>query len=87
MLRERARAEKEEGGTDADENEDEESYDADDYDDDDDTDEGAEVSGGGDARQLREMASAGALLRQALKSASQKESAFNAGEKSHYNFA
>jgi len=84
LLRERARAEKEEGGADADEDEDEESYDEDDDDDSDGSNEDAGGLGGGDARQLREMASAGALLRQALKSASQKESVFTAGEMTRY---
>ncbi len=79
MLRERARAEKEEknGGGNADD--DNEYSDEDECDEEDVEDDGPHASAGDDVRQLREMASAGTLLRQALKTASQKESAFNAG--------
>jgi hypothetical protein len=80
LLRERARAEKEEKNDDENEYDDDEYSDEDDYDEDDVEDDGPHACAGGDARQLREMASAGTLLRQALRTASQKESAFNAGK-------
>ena len=86
LLRERSKAEKEEDAADEDEDEDEDDEycddDDDDCDDDDDDDVDAHprVSGGGDARELRAMSSAGSVLRQALKSANRKESEFTAGK-------
>jgi hypothetical protein len=83
LLRERARAEKEEG--DDDEDDDYEDDDEEEEDEDEDVDEPG-FSCGGDSRELREMASAGALLRQALKSASRKESEFTSGKYLHEMF-
>jgi hypothetical protein len=91
LLRERARAEKEDG---ADQDDNDKDYDdedddgdsdggGDEYDDDDDDDDDEydddDVNASGDAQELRAMASAGALLRQALKSANRKESEFETG--------
>jgi hypothetical protein len=76
LLRERARAEKEDG---ADEDESDEEFDDEDYDNDGDDDDDDDVAGDDSARELRAISSAGALLRQALKSANRKESEFTDG--------
>jgi hypothetical protein len=70
LLRERARAEKEEG--DADEDDEDDDYEDDDEEEEEEEEDNDEpgFSCGGDSRELRDMASAGALLRQALKKCS-----------------
>ena len=86
LLRERARAEKEEG--DADEDDEDDDYEDDDEEEEEEEEDNDEpgFSCGGDSRELRDMASAGALLRQALKSASRKESEFTSGKYLHEMF-